>query len=212
MLSVMLRTINKGKLCCVFTRITELGRTAHEWRRIRRESQTLSGITLHFISDLFSDSVKRTEYGLRDPSRWPRGTLYPQKLVLASPKTGCRSVGIVRLRIQATAGFNFLVFLQWLFIKLANTQLFDFKGFWRWCSTIIITGFLDFDLRPVFCRLGNIRFWKHELFRPSIVQLLRLALSKGPTGASITFLTWGTSYSLASIISDKVWKSQWFWM
>jgi hypothetical protein len=42
------------------------------------------------------------EYGRRDPSRWPRGTLYPQTLALASPTSGGRSVGIVRLRTQAT--------------------------------------------------------------------------------------------------------------
>jgi hypothetical protein len=42
------------------------------------------------------------EYGRRDPSRWPRGTLYPQKLALTSLKSACRSVCIVRSRIQAT--------------------------------------------------------------------------------------------------------------
>jgi hypothetical protein len=43
------------------------------------------------------------EYGRRDPSRWQRGTLYPQKkLALSSPTSGGRSVGIVRSRIQAT--------------------------------------------------------------------------------------------------------------
>jgi hypothetical protein len=40
------------------------------------------------------------EYGLRDPSRWPRGTLYPQKLAVTLPTSGGRSVGIVRLRTQ----------------------------------------------------------------------------------------------------------------
>jgi hypothetical protein len=35
------------------------------------------------------------EYGRRDPSRYPRGTFYPQKLALASPTSGGRSVGIV---------------------------------------------------------------------------------------------------------------------
>jgi hypothetical protein len=34
------------------------------------------------------------EYVCRDPSRWPRGTLYPQKLALTSPTSGDRSVGI----------------------------------------------------------------------------------------------------------------------
>jgi hypothetical protein len=38
------------------------------------------------------------EYGRMDPSRWPRGTLYPQKLVLTSPTSGGPSVGIVRSR------------------------------------------------------------------------------------------------------------------
>jgi hypothetical protein len=38
----------------------------------------------------------------RDLSRWPRGTLYPQKLALNSSTSGGRSVGIVRLRTKAT--------------------------------------------------------------------------------------------------------------
>jgi hypothetical protein len=42
-----------------------------------------------------------------DPSRRPRGTLYPQKLALTSPTSGGRSVGIVRSRTQITE-FSFL--------------------------------------------------------------------------------------------------------
>jgi hypothetical protein len=42
------------------------------------------------------------EYDRRDPSRWPRGTLYPQKLALTSPISSSRSVGIVRSQTQAT--------------------------------------------------------------------------------------------------------------
>jgi hypothetical protein len=34
--------------------------------------------------------------------RWPRNTLYQQRLALTSPTSGGRSVGIVRLRITAT--------------------------------------------------------------------------------------------------------------
>jgi HrpA-like RNA helicase len=41
-------------------------------------------------------------YGRRDMSRWPRGTLYPQKLALTSPTSGGHSVGIVRLQSKAT--------------------------------------------------------------------------------------------------------------
>jgi hypothetical protein len=40
--------------------------------------------------------------------RWPRNTLYPQKLALTSPTNGGRSVGIVCLRTTATQfGFQF---------------------------------------------------------------------------------------------------------
>jgi hypothetical protein len=46
------------------------------------------------------------EYGRRDPSRWPRDTLYPQKLTLTSPTRGGRSVCIVRSRTQATEIFS----------------------------------------------------------------------------------------------------------
>jgi hypothetical protein len=46
--------------------------------------------------------LKSREYGRRDPSRWPRGTLYPQELALTSPTSGGRSIGIVRSRTQAT--------------------------------------------------------------------------------------------------------------
>jgi hypothetical protein len=47
------------------------------------------------------------EYGRRDPSRWPRGTLYPQKLTLISPTNGGCSVGIVRSLTQATKFTSF---------------------------------------------------------------------------------------------------------
>jgi hypothetical protein len=46
--------------------------------------------------------LESREYGRREPSRWPRDTFYPQKLVLTSPTSGGRSVGIVRSRTQVT--------------------------------------------------------------------------------------------------------------
>jgi hypothetical protein len=46
--------------------------------------------------------VLKTEInGRGDPLRWPRDTLYPQKLALTSPTSGGRSVGIVRLRTKS---------------------------------------------------------------------------------------------------------------
>jgi hypothetical protein len=49
------------------------------------------------------------EDGSGDPSRWPRDTLYQQNLVLTSPTSGGRLVGIVLSRTKAT-GFIFLLF------------------------------------------------------------------------------------------------------
>jgi hypothetical protein len=42
------------------------------------------------------------DYGRRDPSRWPRGTFYRQKLALTSPTSAGRSPGIVRSRTGTT--------------------------------------------------------------------------------------------------------------
>jgi hypothetical protein len=52
--------------------------------------------------------LETREYGRGNPLRWPRDTLYPQKLTLTSPTSGGLSVGIVRLRTKFT-GFS-LVF------------------------------------------------------------------------------------------------------
>jgi hypothetical protein len=46
--------------------------------------------------------LESRDYGHRDPSRWPCGTLYPQKLALTSPTSDGRSVSIVRSWTQAT--------------------------------------------------------------------------------------------------------------
>jgi hypothetical protein len=46
--------------------------------------------------------LEEQEYGLRDTSRRPRGTLCPQMLALTLATSGGRSVGIVRSQTQAT--------------------------------------------------------------------------------------------------------------
>jgi hypothetical protein len=46
--------------------------------------------------------LENREYGRRDPSRWPHGTLYPQKLALTPLRSGGRWVGIIRSRTQVT--------------------------------------------------------------------------------------------------------------
>jgi hypothetical protein len=55
-----------------------------------------------FVYVCNAPGLESREYGRSDPSRWPRGTLYPQKLALTSPTSGGRSVGIVLSRTQAT--------------------------------------------------------------------------------------------------------------
>jgi hypothetical protein len=55
------------------------------------------------------------EYGSGDPLRWPRDTLYPQKLTLISPKSGGHSVGIVLTRTKATE-FSFSLLLLLLVV------------------------------------------------------------------------------------------------
>jgi hypothetical protein len=55
-----------------------------------------------------SDSGLETQdYCRRDPSRWPHGTLYPQKLAVTLPTSSGRSVSIVPSWTQATE-FSFL--------------------------------------------------------------------------------------------------------
>jgi hypothetical protein len=52
--------------------------------------------------------LENRDYGCRDPSRWPRGFLYPLKLALTTLICGGRSFGIVRSRTEAME-FSFLV-------------------------------------------------------------------------------------------------------
>jgi hypothetical protein len=54
--------------------------------------------------------LENRKYARRDPSLWPRDTLYPQKLTLTSLTSGGRSIGIVRSRTQATEVFLFDIF------------------------------------------------------------------------------------------------------
>jgi hypothetical protein len=70
---------------------------------LERGPLSLLSTTEELLGSKSSDSgLESRDYGRRDPSRWPRGTLSPQKLALASPASGSRSVGIVGLRTKAT--------------------------------------------------------------------------------------------------------------
>jgi hypothetical protein len=71
--------------------------------------------------------LESQEYGRRDPSRWPRGTPYAQKLELTLPTSGGRSVGIVRSRTQAKEFFKSILLsftLHTLFRRLDSASVF----------------------------------------------------------------------------------------
>jgi hypothetical protein len=62
---------------------------------------------MSYLIESSGSCLENREYGRRDPSLWPHGTLYPQKLAITSPTSGGRSVGIVRSRTQ-TMEFSFI--------------------------------------------------------------------------------------------------------
>jgi hypothetical protein len=73
---------------------------------LERGPLSLVGTTEELLERKSSGSdLENREYCRRDPSHWPRDTLYPQKLALTSPESGSRSVSIVLLRTQATEFF-----------------------------------------------------------------------------------------------------------
>jgi hypothetical protein len=69
------------------------------WEVVRLERGPLSLVRI--IKELLKKKSGGSGLENRgDPLRWPRDTIYPQKLVLTSPTSGGRSVGIVRLRTK----------------------------------------------------------------------------------------------------------------
>jgi hypothetical protein len=65
------------------------------WEVVGLERGPLSFVST--IEELFTRKdrdfgLENSEYGREDPLRWPRDTLYPQKLALTSPISGSRSV------------------------------------------------------------------------------------------------------------------------
>jgi hypothetical protein len=75
--------------------------------------------------------LENLEYDLKDPSRWQRGTLYPQKLALTSPSSGGSSVGVVRSLTQATEfnpfynNFDPLSFPNLLYVKRVHVNIIN---------------------------------------------------------------------------------------
>jgi hypothetical protein len=68
--------------------------------------------------------LQNREYGPGEPLRWPRDTLYAQKLALTSPTSGGLSVGIVCLRTEAT---EFRFFLPYCLLWKMDTYFEVFR-------------------------------------------------------------------------------------
>jgi hypothetical protein len=85
----------------------------------RGQISLMSIIEEVFESKSSGSGLEGREYGRREPTRWQRGTLYPQNLALTSPTGGGRSVGIVRQRTQATE-FSLFVLCEWITYWVLN--------------------------------------------------------------------------------------------
>jgi hypothetical protein len=72
-----------------------------------------------------------------NPLCWPCDNLYPQKLALTSPRSGGRSVGIVRSRTQATECFVLLNTLVFVLYQL-HAEYSLFPGSYQSCSYCIM--------------------------------------------------------------------------
>jgi hypothetical protein len=107
--------------------------------------------------------LENREYGRRDRSRLPRGTLYPQKLAITSPTSGGRSVGRVCSRTQTMESVCLFVwtfflcpfcsFLSWPVITDLNTtnSRHLYTANTRPISSTIILYTLDYNYLEVLC-------------------------------------------------------------
>jgi hypothetical protein len=70
--------------------------------RLDRSPLSLASTVEEVLGRNSGSGLEDREYGRGDLLRWPRDTLYPQKLALTLPTSGGRSGGIVRSRTKAT--------------------------------------------------------------------------------------------------------------
>jgi hypothetical protein len=75
--------------------------------------------------------LENRDYGLRDSSRWQRGTLYPQQLTLTSSTRGGRSVSIVHSRTQA---MEFSLVVLYMSVWVCTTPWSEFAPCKHWTS------------------------------------------------------------------------------
>jgi hypothetical protein len=116
------------------------------WEVVDLERSPLSLVsTIELLERKSSgSSLENWDHGHRDPSRWPRGTLYTQKLALTSLTSSGHSAGIIHSQTQATEFFRPLAkkgehIRIWSYIKLKNSFLWDIVQ----CSLLKVNFILD---------------------------------------------------------------------
>jgi hypothetical protein len=102
-----------NRLCGLVLRVPclQIQRSGFDFRRyqiswevvgLERGPLSLVGTTEELLGrKSIGSDLENRYYGRRDSSRWPRGTIYPQKLALTSTIRGGLSVCIVRSQTQA---------------------------------------------------------------------------------------------------------------
>jgi hypothetical protein len=107
--SILIRTILlPQRLSCYWGKIVSLRMITNlRFADLRLTTAQQRSTGQNLPSDLYCFPVLWFPRGweLQYPSRWPRGTLYPQKLAITSPTSGGRSVGIIRSRTQTMEFF-----------------------------------------------------------------------------------------------------------
>jgi hypothetical protein len=95
----------------------------------------------HIVMCSSGSGLENREYGRRDPSRSPRGTIYPQKLTLTFPTSSGRSVGTVRSRTQTTE-FSSVVLCAVCYmyvVSYCSSTATEYKHICSWINYPILT-------------------------------------------------------------------------
>jgi hypothetical protein len=150
-------------------------------------------------------SLENWEYGRRDPSRWKRGTLYPQELALASPTSGSRSGCIVLLRTKAMESTTMTMQCRTVPWR-ADTEL---KGMWKETVVAELTtqsrkwheGICSWDLPNTKQSCYQTRLYRSETLHPNIAyrQFQQLAPDNGILNIKYIHLSVITSPSCRQI-------------
>jgi hypothetical protein len=109
------------------------------WKDLERGPLSLVSTTPEqFKRNNVGSGLESREHGRGDPPRWPRGTIYPQKLALTSPTSGGRSVGIVRSQAKTTefvfCFVNMLTEFPWNFLVVEHKGPKYFHAVSLWCE------------------------------------------------------------------------------